>query len=155
MDLEVVGRFFWGLIPQKDDDAVKLWEWRWKSVFLGVATMGGVLYLGDWIPFVTTPLAKAETVRVAGVATDGKIDALSGQVQDLKGKVVAVLSQQKDAQIHQVTNDLIDARRYQCRAINSADGSARPFWNGRIASLKLQYQQLTGDSWSEQDCNSF
>lgn len=152
---ELLVRFFWGLVPQKDDDALKLYEWRWKSIGLGLAGLVIGIYAANWLPFAPSPYALAETVDLNKQDIQRQLNSMSGQVADLRGKVTVVISQQRDSQEHAMNNDLIDARRYQCRAVNSADHSALPFWNNRVQILKLQYQQLTGNSWPDMDCNSF
>lgn len=152
-DLLVV--WFTGLIPQRDDDMDKMYQWRWKSVALGVIGLLLALYGANLLPGVPPPYAMADTVRVDKTEVNNKFNELKGSVSALKEQVDTLVRQNRDNQIRLANNDLLDARRYQCRAINSGDKSALPFWNNRISDLKLTYLQLTGSPWADLPCNSF
>jgi hypothetical protein len=147
--------FLWGLIPQKDDDPVQLWEWRWKSVVLGILALALACYSSNLIPWMPPPYALANTVIEAKADLQRKIDTTNGKVDTANEQLSQVASQLKDGQVRSLNSDLIDARRYQCRGINSDDKASLPFWNTRLQTLKLAYQRLAGESWPELPCNSF
>ena len=144
-----------GLIPQKDDDATKLYQWRWHSVALGLATLILTFYALGWIPGVPSPAAMAASVDELKKEFQGKLDTTNRKLDVVAQQLGTALQEQKNGQIRQLNSDLIDARRYQCRAINSADKSALPFWNSRLQELKLSYSQLAGQPWPDLPCNSF
>lgn len=147
--------FLWGLIPQKDDDPVQMWEWRWKSVVLGLIALGLACYASNLFPMVAPPYAMASVVDAQNAAFQSKLDDTNKKVDGITGQLATVVTQQKISQIRGLNNDLIDARRYQCRIQNSDDKSALPFWNTRIQNLKLAYFTLAGDQWPDMDCKSF
>lgn len=147
--------FLWGMIPQKDDDPLQMWEWRWKSVVLGLLALGLACYASNLVPMVPPPYAMASMVDVQNQLFQKKLDATNGKLDWLASQQTSANFQIKEGQVRSLNTDLIDARRYQCRGINSDDKGALPFWNERIQTLKLAYQQLAGARWPDLPCNSF
>lgn len=148
-------RLFVELIPQKDDDAMALYRWRWKSVGLGLGCLVVALYAANWFPFLSPPYAMANAVEDAKKDLQAKIDQTNTKLDHVAGQTTFIQGQIKEGQIRQLNSDLIDARRYQCRAINTSDRSALPFWNQRTQELKYQYQNLANRDWPEMPCNTF
>lgn len=155
MRWDVVVGWFVGLIPQREDGVEQLYQWRWKSVALGLVGLLFSLYAANLLPGLRPPYAMADTVRVNKGEMNDKFNQLSTSLGALQQQVGELVAQNKKNSIRLTNNDLIDARRYQCRAINSADKSALPFWTNRIQDLKLAYQRLTGATWEDIPCNSF
>lgn len=147
--------FFWGLVPQKDDDMVQIYQWRWKTLALGLMGLLLGLYAADLIPGIAPPYAMADVVIANKSDLQQQLSAQNSKLDDLSGKMSVVMAQLHDNQVHQINSDLMDARRYQCRAISSADKTALPFWTARIQELKYQFRALTSGDWFEQDCNTF
>lgn len=155
-----VVEFFTGLIPQKDCDAVTTYWWQWRSVALGVGTLGFCLYLGGVIPGVDSPFAFAKgsdpnTVESIRTEFQKKLDATNGDVKLVAKKLDYALTQLKDGQIRQLNSDLIDAQRYKCRAQLANDEAAKPFWTRRVQELKRSYSLLANEPWPDLDCKSF
>lgn len=147
---------FFGLIPPRDEDPVKLYSWRWKSVILGVIGLGIASYGADFFPLgLAPPYAMASTTDHIQDEFQRKLDDTNRKLDVTTAQVLQVQTQLKDGQIRQLNSDLIDARRYQCRSINSNDKSALPFWNSRLQALKLAYEQLAGIAWPDLPCDSF
>lgn len=150
-----VVNLLWGLIPQKDDDALRIWEWRWKSVVLGLLALGLACYASNLFPMVPPPYALAITVDKQNQLFQNKLDTANTKIDGVRTTVDTAMTQLKDGQIRSLNSDLIDARRYQCRGINSDDKGSLPFWNQRLQGLKLAYQRLAGETWPDLPCNSF
>lgn len=155
MWIKAVIDFFVGLVPAKDDDAMAIYSWRWKSLLLGVAALVLALYAGSFIPTFGPPYASAQTVIAVKVDFQTQIDTVNKKLDTQDGKITAMAAQQHDAQIRQLNTDLIDAKRYQCRAIDSTDKTSLPFWSSRLQDLRLTFFQLTNTRWFEPDCKTF
>jgi Spy/CpxP family protein refolding chaperone len=135
---------------------VRLYNWRWKSVILGAIALGIATYAADFLPLgMSPPYAMADTTSKIQEEFQHKLDATNSKLDLTAAQIAQVQIQLKDGQIRQLNSDLIDARRYQCRSINSNDKSALPFWNSRLQVLKLAYEQLAGIAWPDLPCNSF
>lgn len=138
---------------------MQLYRWRWCSVALGVVTFAIVAYMMGWVPGIDSPVAMANTVQqqLVDVKKDfqQKSDATNRKLDIVAKSLEKALQEQKNGQIRQLNSDLIDARRYQCRAIAANDDQAKPFWNRRLGELKLSYTQLSGEPWPDLPCNSF
>ena len=147
--------FFAGRIPQKDDDAVAMTKWRWKSVGLGVGTLILAAFAANLIPGVHPKYAMAEEVAAAKLAQDGKLDRFGKKLDKVNGQMADVLAQLHASAIRTTRTDLIEATRYNCRSKNSEDQGGRAFWTNRLQDLKLSYQQLTGENWPDLNCNTF
>lgn len=149
-------KLFFGFIPQKDDDAMKQYFWRWKSAALTLIAIVVASYAASWLPQPLRP-AYADTASIQSVQDDfqKKLDVTNDKLDATNVQVTALATQLKNGQVRSLNADLIDARRYQCRSINSNDKTALPFWNNRIQELKLAYQQLTNENWPSLDCKSF
>lgn len=152
---ESLVKLFIGLIPQKDDDAMKIYFWRWRSVVLGLACLGISLYGAGFIPFLQPPYALANDVQKSNDNVKLQIDALNKKTEDTKVALNQAMAQIKEGQVRSVTTDLIEATRYKCRAKNSDGGSSLPFWTRRWQDLKIAYYALVGSPWPEVTCDSF
>lgn len=152
---KLIFRFFLGLIPRQDDDVVKMTKWRWRAVVLGLSGLVIACYGANFIPGLKPSYAMTGEVIANKNEITTRLDKTDKKVESIEKKVDGVIAQNKRRDIRDLNNDLLDARRFQCRAILSGDRSALPFWNNRITDLKFDYQALTGQPWSELACNSF
>lgn len=145
-----------GLVPQKDDDAMKIYSWRWKSVCLGVVSAIIATYAASWLPFVKPPYAMASALTDTKTDLQHELDTTNIQVAKINQQLAVVIVGQKSGQIRSLNNDLIDARRYQCRGeAAGGDRATLAFWGQRLQTLKLAYQDLAGEAWPDMDCKSF
>lgn len=134
--------------PPKENDPMQLYVWQWKSIAIGATALCVASYAASFIPWVKPSYALSADMETMKNELQGKLDKTN--------KVVAEMSEQlKAGQIRSLNTDLIDARRNQCRGINSEDKSSLQFWNYRIQSLKLDYYLLTRSEWPDLPCNSF
>lgn len=134
---------------------MRLWQWRWKSIGISFVLAALVFYSLGWIPGVDGPFAFAKTVQEQTQQFQKKIDDTNGKLDRVQNQLNTAMAQLKEGQVRQLNSDLIDARRYQCRGINSDDKAALPFWNSRLQDLKVAYFSLTGSVWPDLACNSF
>lgn len=153
--LKFIGELILGLFPRDDDDMKKLYEWRWKSVFITFVSMVIGAYAASLLPFVKPPYAMANIVEQDKASFQTQLDTTNRKLDITAGQLNMVMQELKQGQIRSLNTDLIDARRYQCRAINSNDTVTLPFWTGRIETLKQSYHDLTGNPWPNLDCKSF
>lgn len=153
--MDFLVRLIVGLIPPKDDDPMKVYIWRWKTIMLGFATLAIACYASNLIPFLKPPYAMANDVQASNVEVQRQIDQLTKKTEGTQLALDLALAQIKEGQVRSLTTDLIEATRYKCRAKNSDGGSSLPFWTRRWQDLKVAYYSLTGTLWPEVPCDSF
>lgn len=134
---------------------MKLWQWRCKSVCVGFVTLCMGAYAANFIPYVRPPYAMANDLEAVKLDLRSKMGTLTHKQDGIDQKLEAVMIEQRKSAVRDVRSQLIEATRYRCRAANTADHGALPFWTNRLQDLKLSYQQLTTEPWPDLDCNSF
>lgn len=152
--------FLAGMFPKKEDDAVKLTEWRWKSIGIAVLTFLIAMYAASFIPWLKPPYARADTmettVEAMNVAHTKDINGIKGRLDQTQIQLNTIFAQLRENQTQQLTTDMLEAYRQICRAQNSDDQAPASFWQQRMSLLKLKYQEVTGQSWdAPKSCKAF
>lgn len=147
-----------GLIPPKDNDPVKLYNWQWRSVALGLICLGIGLYAAKLVPGIHPAYALQTEVDNSNSGFQRQIDELKKGRIEMTDQINRLVAANKENQKQSLTTNLIEATRYKCRATvpgNAAGDGSKSFWTRRWQDLKLTYRELTGESWSDVPCDSF